>query len=196
MAETAIALDDNEQTPKRNPGQSLLSFFGLLALVLLFAFLLRTFVFQPYEIPSGSMEETIMPGDMVFSEKISYHLRDIEAGDIVTFQEPNPANPEKPRVLIKRCIALEGQTVNLVEGVVYVDNQPLNEPYTGGKTTKSLNSTTVQYPYTVPDGHIWVMGDNRTSSLDSRYFGAVPVSSVNGRAFFTYWPIGSIGLLE
>ena len=65
MAETAIALDGNEQTPKRNPGQSLLSFFGLLALVLLFAFLLRTFVFQPYEIPSGSMEETIMPGDMV-----------------------------------------------------------------------------------------------------------------------------------
>ena len=91
-----------------------------------------------------------------------------------------------------------GQTVDLVDGVVYVDGEPLDESaYTGGKPSYPLDGPAqIQYPYTVPEGCIWCMGDNRTNSSDSRYFGAVPVSSVTGRAFFTYWPISSIGPLE
>ena len=167
-------------------------FFGMLILVVLISFGLRTFVFQPFEIPSGSMEETIMPGDMVFSEKVSYYFRTPEQGEIVTFKDPDEAG----RTLIKRCIAVGGQTVDLQNGVVYVDNEPLSEEYTNAKPSYPLNSARVSYPYTVPEGYIWVMGDNRDHSQDSRYFGAVPVSSVSGRAFFTYWPLNSIGLLE
>lgn len=165
----------------------------MLALMIVLFFGLRLFIFQPYGIPSGSMEETIMPGDMVFSEKVSYYFRDIEPGDVVTFDDPEKNN----RTLIKRCIAIGGQTVDLKNGVVYVDGEPLDEAsYTQGKASNPLNSSQVSYPYVVPEGYIWVMGDNRTSSQDSRYFGAVPASSVSGRAFFTYWPLSSIGLLE
>ena len=175
---------------------AILSIVMIVAVVVVATFLLRTFVFVPYEIPSGSMEETIMPGDMVFSEKISYYAREPEPGDIVTFADPENAD----RTLIKRVIAKGGQTVDLRDGAVYVDGVRLEEPYTNGKESWPLASTApgveVDFPYTVPEGCIWVMGDNRTSSQDSRHFGAVPISSVTGRAAMIYWPFSHFGLLE
>ena len=105
----------------------------MVALVFGLSWALRTFVFQAYEIPSGSMEETIMTGDMVFSEKVSYYLRDVQPGDIVTFQDPEIPG----RVLIKRVIAVGGQTVDLVDGKVVVDGVALDEPYTQGKPAPS-----------------------------------------------------------
>lgn len=180
-----------EEADRTNRAAGCFRFIWMLVLVVVLTFGLRTFLFQPYEIPSGSMEETIMPGDMVFSEKVSYYFREPAQGDIVTFQDTQMDN----RVLIKRCIAVGGQTVDLKNGVVYVDGVPLSEPYTKGMPSNPLNSK-ITYPYVVPEGYIWVMGDNRLSSADSRVFGAVPVENVNGRAFFTYWPIDSIGLLE
>lgn len=155
---------------------------------------LRTFVIAPYEIPSGSMETTIMTGDRIFSEKITYYTRDIQAGDIVTFDDPiNPG-----RTLIKRVIATEGQTVDLRDGVVYVDDVPLAESYTHGLPSYPLSVTAVDvsFPYTVPQGDVWVMGDNRTNSADSRSFGAVPVANVTGKACAIYWPLNRIGGLS
>lgn len=166
----------------------------ILVAVVAASFLLRTFVFQSYEIPSGSMEDTIMTGDFVFAEKVSYYFGDPEQGDIVTFDDLEVAS----RTLIKRVIAVGGQTVDLREGSVYVDDVKLSEPYTKGKPSyplSSSNGSQISYPYRVPAGHIWVMGDNRTSSKDSRAFGSVPVSSVQGHAVFKYWPISSIGAL-
>lgn len=163
-------------------------------LVVAVALFLRTFVFQSYRIPSGSMEDTIMTGDQVFAEKISYYLGEPEPGDIVTFDDPEVPS----RTLIKRVIATAGQTIDLVDGSVYVDGQVLDEPYTDGKPTYPLESVTgaqIVYPYTVPAGEIWVMGDNRTNSSDSRYFGSIPVSSVSAKAVFRYWPLDSIGVL-
>ena len=154
------------------------------------------FVFVPYEIPSGSMEDTIMPGDMVFSEKISYYTRSPEQGDIVTFADPEVAG----RTLIKRVIATEGQTIELANGHVYIDGLELDEPYVGNKESYPLARTAadveIVFPYTVPEGCVWVMGDNREASQDSRYFGAIPVSSITGRAAMIYWPISDIGLLS
>ena len=147
----------------------------MVALVFGLSWALRTFVFQAYEIPSGSMEETIMTGDMVFSEKVSYYLRDVQPGDIVTFQDPEIPG----RVLIKRVIAVGGQTVDLVDGKVVVDGVALDEPYTQGKASEPL----------------WVMGDNRTNSQDSRYFGAIKESSVTGHAVLVYWPLQNFGAL-
>ena len=100
-------------------------------------------------------------------------------------------------MLIKRVIAVGGQTVDLRDGAVYVDGEKLDEPYTEGKQSKPLsNSNGITYPYKVPEGEIWVMGDNRTNSLDSRVFGSVPVENVTGHAFWRYWPLSSFGSLE
>lgn len=167
--------------------------FTVVAVIVL-VFLLRTFVFQSYDIPSGSMEETIMTGDLVFSEKVTYYFGDPQRGDIVTFLDPEIPS----RTLIKRVIATGGQTVDLRDGDVYIDGVRQDEPYTDGKPSYPLagaGGRDISYPYTVPEGELWVMGDNRTNSQDSRYFGSVPVSSVTGKAVFKYWPIESIGPL-
>lgn len=180
----------------RSALRTLVSFIIMVVAVVVLSVLLRTFVFEPYEIPSGSMEETIQIGDMVFSEKVSYYFREPEQGDIVTFEDPEVEG----RTLIKRVIATGGQTVDLQDGKVVVDGEVLDEPYTNGKRSDPLSSTapgvSISYPYTVPDGYIWVMGDNRTNSQDSRYFGAVPVSSVTGRAAVVYWPLDEIRVLS
>lgn len=173
------------------------SFVGLavtVAIIFGLSFLLREYVIQGYSIPSGSMENTIMTGDTVFSEQLSYYFGDIVPGDIVTFKDPEIAS----RVLIKRCIAVGGQTVDLRDGLVYVDGVAASEPYTDEKPSEPLNRTIedITYPYTVPQGYIWVMGDNRTNSQDSRYFGAIPDTSVYGRAFMIYWPLDHFGMLN
>ena len=190
---------ESGQHATQETSSALKTFLGVLLMVAIVAAItacLRMFVFVPYEIPSGSMEETIMTGDMVFSEKVSYYFRDPQRGDIVTFDDPEVAG----RTLIKRVIAVSGQTVDLKDGNVVVDGVVLDEPYTSGKESHPLNRTAsgvdVEYPYTVPEGSIWVMGDNRTSSQDSRYFGAIPKSSVTGRAALVYWPFSDFGLLS
>lgn len=184
-----------EHAEPRGPGilRTVVRLVGMVVLVLGLSWALRTFVFQAYEIPSGSMENTIMTGDMVFSEKVSYYVRDVQSGDVVTF-----ADPEIPgRILIKRVIATGGQTVDLVDGRVVVDGVPLDEPYAQGSSEPLVTApgVNVSYPYTVPEGYLWVMGDNRTNSQDSRYFGSVPESSVTGHAVLVYWPFENFGLL-
>lgn len=182
-------------TPRsRGVLKTVLSWAGYAVAVFALAWGMQAFVVCPYTIPSGSMENTIEIGDNVWSEKVSYYFRDVEPGDIVTF-----ADPEIPgRTLIKRVIAVGGQTVDLIDGVVYVDGVALDEPYTEGQPTAPLKTATgvdITYPYTVPQGDIWVMGDNRTNSADSRYFGSIDESSVTGRAVVIYWPLDHIGVL-
>ena len=184
----------NEKAP-RSTLRSWLSVLIIVAIVALLTLGLRTFVYVPYEIPSGSMEETIMTGDMVFSEKMSYYFRQPARGDIVTFADPEVAG----RTLIKRVIATGGQTVDLQNGHVVVDGVVLDEPYTNGKESYPLAHTapdvSISFPYTVPQGCLWVMGDNRTASQDSRYFGPISANSVTGRAALIYWPFSDVKLL-
>ncbi|MGN0261683.1 MAG: signal peptidase I [Eggerthellaceae bacterium] len=172
---------------------SAVDFLVTLAIVAVVAFVLRTFVIEPFNIPSGSMETTIMTGDMVFSEKISVR-NGVEAGQIVTFADPQ----DPSRTLIKRVIATGGQTVDLVDGSVSVDGIVLDEPYATGYSVPldTVDGVEISYPYTVPEGSIWVMGDNREHSLDSRYFGPISEQSVSARALFVYWPLEDTGMLH
>lgn len=154
----------------------------MVAIVFALSWFLREFIFQAYEIPSGSMETTIMTGDMVFAEKISVRFQEPHAGDIVTFQDPN----DEDRILIKRIIATGGQTIDIHDNKLFIDGVEQYESYTHGLPTNVLRSTKVSYPYKIPEDSIWVMGDNRTNSQDSRYFGAVPKDTIIGRALFAY----------
>lgn len=175
--------------PEKRGGllSSVIQFLIMLAIMLVVIWGIRTFVISPYEIPSGSMEATIMTNDKVMVERVTYYTRTPERGDIVTFNDPELPS----RTLIKRVIATAGQTVDLKDGVVYVDGVAQDEPYTRSLPSEPLTpalGADVSFPYTVPAGCIWVMGDNRTHSADSRYFGAVRISEVTGKAICVYWP--------
>lgn len=177
-------------------GHAVLSWVVTIAVAVAVALVFRAFVAEVYVVPSGSMLETIQEGDRLVGEKVSFRFRSPEAGEVITFRDP----ADRDTTLIKRVIAVGGQTVDLQDGTVYVDGQALDEPYTLGKRTDPINREaspfgTISYPFTVPEGYVWVMGDNRTNSLDSRYFGAVPVSDVTSRAAFIFWPISDASSL-
>ena len=149
------------------------------------------FLIQAYAVPSGSMEPTISTGERVIAEQISYYFRDVKPGDIIVFEDPENSN----RNLLKRCIAVGGQTIDLQNGVTYIDGIALSEPYIYGKPTEpsTRSIAIINYPYTIPDDSIWVMGDNRTNSKDSRYFGPIATSAIKKRVFFTSWPLNNLG---
>lgn len=178
---------------RRGAGRAALDWVVTIVVALVIAVLLRTFVFEVYIVPSGSMLETIQEGDRLVGEKVSYRLAGPRAGDVVTFNDP-----QDPSVtLIKRVVAVGGQTVDMHDGVLYIDGLPQQESYTEGKPTEPLPTNVVDgglsYPYTVPEGCLWVMGDNRTNSLDSRYFGPISVSDVTSHAAFIFWPLPDAG---
>ena len=171
---------------------------GVIVLGCAVAFALNAFVIQAYEVPTGSMEDTIEVGDRLFGEKVTLLMgMPVSAGDIVVFKNPDGTSDHD--ILVKRVIATGGQTVDLQGGAVYVDGEKLDEPYATGESWPLLQQapgTTVSFPYTVPEGFIWVMGDNRENSADSRYFGAVDEDSVQAVVVMRYWPLDRFGGVE
>lgn len=170
-----------------------------LTLAIAFAFGIRFFVVTPYEIPSASMEHTLEINDRIFAEKVTGLFGPPKKGDIVTFKDPEQEGELVQRTLIKRVIAVGGQTVDLKDGQLYVNNSVQTGEYVQGQSNplqQQMEGLTIVYPYTVPEGYVWVMGDNRENSLDSRYFGPIKLTSITGHAFFTYWPFDRAGLLK
>lgn len=189
----------NADNSKSSKIKNIASWFFLIIVVMFVAMFIRTFLLTPYEIPSGSMEHTLEIDDHIFAEQITYMFSEPQQGDIVTFWDPESIDKKYPRTLIKRVVATEGQTVDIRDGYVYVDGEKQDADYIQGPTEPldiHMEGVSVSYPYTVPEGEMWVMGDNRTNSLDSRYFGSVPIDTVTGHAIFTYWPIDRIHVLE
>lgn len=156
------------------------------AVALVLATVFRATVAEAYEVPSESMEPAIMTYDRVLAEKVSIRFSQPEQGDVVVIDDPTGG----PIPFIKRVIAVAGQTVDVRDGSVWVDGVALDEPYTYGLPSEPDR---IALPVRVPDGHIWVMGDNRTRSKDSRYFGPVPVSTVKAHALAVYWPLEHAG---
>jgi signal peptidase I len=155
----------------------------------LVALLLRASLFQAFYIPSESMETTLVIDDRVLVNKLSYRLHDVHRGDIVVFARPDNQEGEI-RELIKRVIALPGETIEGRDNQIYINGQPLLEPYLDeGVRTTDFG------PEVVPEGEIFVMGDNRGESFDSRLFGTISQDRVVGRAFVLFWPLGRAGAL-
>lgn len=159
----------------------------MVALAFVVAMGIRTFIIETYEIPSGSMIPTIQIGERVLVNKFIYRFTSPKRGDIVVFADPTHTTPN----LIKRVIAVGGQTVDVDGGHVLVDGKALKEPYTHGADNEPGD---VQLPVKIPKGYIWVMGDNRTNSYDSRWFGPQPVSAVRGKALMRIWPLSRLAL--
>ena len=156
---------------------------------LLVAFIIKTFLLQAFYIPSLSMAPTLKVNDRVLVNKLSYDLHDVHRGDLVVFESP-PNEGSQTKDLIKRVIGLPGETVESRDGQILINGQVLEEPYLGPDvTTGPLEKVTV------PADHLWVMGDNRPNSRDSRFFGAIPESLVIGRAFVRVWPVTALSLL-
>ena len=202
-----------EEAPSR--GQLAREIPLLIVLAILIAFLVKTFVAQAFYIPSGSMIPQLNIGDRVVVSKISYDLHDPNRGDIIVFDKPPGAGGPAPqskgtgvgRVVrdvfesigvlqpsteeyIKRVIGLPGETVQGKNGHVYINGQELVEPYLPPGTTTSDFG-----PVPVPKDRLWVMGDNRSNSADSRVFGTIRQRTVVGRAILRVWPFGRAAFL-
>lgn len=187
---------DDEIEEQENPTHKLamrgaLEWIVILGVALLAAFLIRAYLVQAFYIPSASMEDTLQIGDRVLVNKLSYRLHDVNHGDIIVFDDPNNVQENgRVRELIKRVIALPGDTVEARGGQVFVNNKPVDEPY-----IKKGTVTADFGPQKIEPKKMWVMGDNRGNSEDSTRFGQVNQANIVGRAFVLVWPPSSLGFL-
>lgn len=165
------------------------------------ALLIKAFLLQAFYIPSASMEPTLHEDDRVLVNKLSYRIGDVQRGDVIVFEKPEGVGGDIDD-FIKRAIGLPGETVSFSDGSVFVNGQELSESYVDGAPTNvgaiingCANETAVADTCQVPEGKVFVMGDNRLSSQDSRYFGPIDQDTIVGRAFLKVWPLGDIGFL-
>ena len=162
------------------------------------ALLLKAFLVEVFVIPSGSMEPTLMVDNRVVVYKLGYRLHDVNRGDVVVFDSPDRASGVDD--LIKRVVALGGETFEIRDGRVYIDGTRLDEPYLeAGESTfpkapiPGCVNESDSLRCEVPAGRVLVLGDSREDSRDSRFFGTVDVDDVVGRAFMKIWPPTDIG---
>ncbi|HEV2252959.1 MAG TPA: signal peptidase I [Streptosporangiaceae bacterium] len=156
----------------------------------LLAGLVRTFAFQTFWIPSSSMVPTIAVYDRVLVQKAFFTWHDVREGDIVVFGHPPLDHCPGEGDLVKRVIALPGQTIYSSGNSIYVNGRRLAEPYLPQDDPLGPSIASSQHPYRVPPGEFYVLGDNRTDSCDSRYWGPITGSSIIGKVVLTLWHDG------
>jgi len=183
--------------------RTLVEYVVTIAVAIGIALVVQAFVVKPYRVPTPSMANTVKAGDRVIIDRILYGHRDIKRGDIIVFKGGEAVERQ---VLLKRVVGLPGDVLSVENGHLMVNGNVGDEgfvrreggrtestqPGPGGPTTPwSLNA-----PYTVPDGYYYVLGDNRTDSFDSRFWGPVPRRAIIGKAMVVYWPLSGIRTLE
>ncbi|HEY9621329.1 MAG TPA: signal peptidase I [Crinalium sp.] len=165
----------------------------VLAIALVMALVIRLFIAEPRYIPSDSMAPTLHVGDRLVVEKISYRLHDPARGDIVVFDPPEQLQQlgfHGDQAFIKRIVGEPGQTIQVHQGKVYIDQQPLQEPYIAEAPKYEMP------PVQIPAGSYFVMGDNRNNSNDSHVWGFLPKSNIIGRAVFRFWAPDRVGRVD
>jgi signal peptidase I len=200
------------EEPPAKPRSLLRELPLLLAVAFVIAFLVKTFVAQAFFIPSESMVHTLEVGDRVLVSRVSYHLHEPRRGDIVVFTSPfetqgkGNSRSVPSRIVhtvlesvglrqpstedfIKRVIALPGETVEGRNGRILINGRELVEPYLAEEPIGDFPAKTI------PKGQLWVMGDNRNRSSDSRVFGPIKKSKIVGRAILRIWPVTRLGFL-
>lgn len=167
--------------------RNIIEWIAIIVGALAVALVVKTFLIQAFYIPSGSMLPTLLKGDRVLVNKLD---DDPSRGELIVFQRPAGQPDDGINDLIKRVVGLEGETIEAREGAVYIDGNRLDEAYLpAGVMTENLPRQTI------PAEHMFVMGDNRGDSSDSRVFGPVPVEMVVGKAFVRVWPLNGLSLL-
>lgn len=173
---------------KRKTKSSFRSYIEVVIIALIIGLALRTFVVQAYMIPTHSMENCLLAGDFVLVNKFICNFTDPKPGDVVVFKYP--LNPSKD--FIKRCVATEGQTVQIIDKALYVDGKRIGNPHWEKFVDpliypEEYSSRDNFGPVQVPFGQIFVLGDNRDNSKDSRYWGFLDTKYIKGEAFLIYW---------
>jgi signal peptidase I len=189
--------------PRHSRSRTLLEYAVTVVVAIVIALAVQAYIIKPYRVPTPSMANTVRAGDRVLIDRILYSHRDIERGDIVVFRG-GPAVDNQ--VLLKRVVGVPGDVLSIKEGRLMVNGAPAEDTYVrrigegpeptqpgpGGPNTP----WSLQTPYEVPDGYFFVLGDNRTDSFDSRFWGPVAREALIGRAMAVYWPIPGIRALQ
>ena len=203
---------DEKDKAKRSGAGSVIEFFLIIAVALALALGIQAFFVKPFRIPSASMEPTLDIGQRVLVSRVNYHFGDPSRGDVVVFKppagadnnscgkeaEPNngracsrPTRGKSDQNFIKRIVAVEGDRLKVLGGRVYINGKRQDEPFIEPDTTCPICN--LPREITIPPDHLFMMGDNRGESADSREWGPVPEDNLVGQAFFTYWPPKRVG---
>ena len=183
-------MENHTENEKSSFVKQLLQWAAAIILAAAVAIAADHFLIVNAQIPSGSMENTIMPGDRIIGNRLSYAFADPERFDIIIFRYPD----DESQLFIKRIVGLPGETVEITDGKIYIDGsaEPLDDVETKEPTSGTFG------PYKVPEDSYFVMGDNRNNSLDSRFWENTFVSrdEILGKAVFRYWPLTEIKLVK
>ncbi len=190
---------------------SLVELVTIVAVALGLALGIQAFLVKPFRIPSESMVPTLQVGQRVLVDRVSFRFGEPDRGDIVVFKPPEgqpgrcgveratdqpcpEGTPERSDTnFIKRVVGMPGDRLKVLEGSVYIDGRRQDESF--ARLDRECPTCNLPREITIPDGHYYMMGDNRGESADSREWGPVPKKWIIGKAFMTYWPPGRIGLL-
>ena len=191
-AETGEAIRADLSEKQRSQMRAVWEWIFVVVIAIGAAMLIRLFLFQQYYIDGPSMQTTLMPQDRVLVNKMSYKLHDIHRGDVIVFDRVT--NEVQHDDLIKRVLGLPGETLEIRSCIVYINGVQVDEPYLNPEQTSQIEpsarcgSHTDMAPIEVPEDMVFVMGDNRVQSFDSRDFGPIDTDKVRGRAFVVIWP--------
>lgn len=170
---------------------SVVEFIKTVVAIVLIAFFVRFFLFQPFVVEGSSMEPNFHNNEYLLVNKLSYRLTEPKRGDVIVFHPPTAPGVN----YIKRIIALPGETVEIRDGEIYVNSTKIDEPYIPQERTLVRNSEAANLKATLSQGEYFVLGDNRDHSSDSREWGNVPKENIIGRAWVVLFPMNNFGIV-